>query len=665
MKKLLVIGIAVVMTLALGMALASAETTTLLVYLCGTDLQEDACEDIYEMADANTGDNVNIVVLAGGASEWSYDFLQRNTRNLFVIRDGDIEGDPENWGRESMGSADSLKEFLEYGLTEYPADRTIVILWDHGAGSEGGICFDETANDDSLTVAEINSVLAGLQSSVPDFHINIFGCDACMMATYELAAVLSHYNIDYFVASEELEPGTGWFYTGWLQMLDQDPGMSDADVCGAIIEDFFSEGLANDPDDYLTLSAVDLKVFSALEESMEDFAAVMSSEIEGGNIGTISRGRSRMYTFGSFDDASWDMVDLGAVLDAYATLDTAKATEAKRCLSRAVILSQQTDNLAVCSGLSILLPEDTAGDYGEYKAGLDVRGVIPNWVEFLDSYTEQLCGGSFHFNYTGASQICTEYDWDDYWGDYWDDGWFVSTYDMPGGCSVWDDEEECYTEEVTVSEAVDINAESQGFTSMIPTEELQYLDYVEGQLMMDMSDDDGVCFVDFGTMQNNLVDWNTGKVVSLYDGSWPMLGEQIVPLYDQSVNENSRRSLIPVKLNGEYTYLVVVFPANGTEGRVIGANAGYDENGLPIRNVTKLKDGDVIIPIYTMYYEEEGKDDLQETEFEGSQITWQDGMTVTYADISDDEDPMDVLFCFIFNDIFGEYTMSDLIAFQI
>ena len=58
MKKLLVFGIAVVMALMLGMALAAAETTTLLVYMCGTDLQEDACEDIYEMADAYTGDEV-------------------------------------------------------------------------------------------------------------------------------------------------------------------------------------------------------------------------------------------------------------------------------------------------------------------------------------------------------------------------------------------------------------------------------------------------------------------------------------------------------------------------------------------------------------------------------------------------------------------------------
>ena len=182
---------------------------------------------------------------------------------------------------------------------------------------------------------------------------------------------------------------------------------------------------------------------------------------------------------------------------------------------------------------------------------------------------------------------------------------------------------------------------------------------------MDMSDDEMECYVDFGTMQNNLVDWNTGTVVSLFDGAWPVFGGQPVPLYDQTSNDHSRRSLIPVKLNGEYTYLVVVFPANGTEGRIIGANAGYDDNGLPIRTTTRLKNGDEIIPVYTMYYEEDGKEDLQETEFEGDPIIWQDGMTVTYEDIGDEEEPTPMLFCFVFNDIFGDYTMSDMIAFEL
>ena len=197
-KGLICLLLMLAMVLAAGCALAG-ETTTLLVYMCGTDLQDAGCQDLVEMAEVEAGDAINVVVLAGGASEWDIDDLKGNTRNLAVIRDGYFE-ELEQWKQASMGSPESLKEFLEFGLTEYPADRTIVVLWDHGAGSEGGVCFDETANDDGLTIVEINNVLNSLKKSIPDYHINIFGCDACMMATYEMAAMLSHHNIDYYVA---------------------------------------------------------------------------------------------------------------------------------------------------------------------------------------------------------------------------------------------------------------------------------------------------------------------------------------------------------------------------------------------------------------------------------------------------------------------------------
>ena len=643
-------GLIFLLILVLGCAAAQTETTTLLVYLCGTDLQDAACEDLAEMADADAGENIQVIVLAGGAESWDYDFLGGNTRTLVEIRDGDAYTD--DWGHASMGSPESLKEFLEYGLANYPADRTVVVLWNHGAGSEGGVCFDETAGDDGLTIAEINGVLSSLP---PDTHINIFGCDACMMGTYEMAAMLSHYKIDYYVASQELEPGTGWDYYGWLKALKDSPSMPDEDLCGAIIETFMEAGLADDPDEYLTLSAVKLSEVSALEASMEKFAGVLDGQLEGGNLSAVRRGRSRMYTFGSFDDGSWDMVDLGTMLDAYAQFDAGTAAEARRCLSKAVILSSQTDNLDPCCGMSILLPQDTAESFDEYREGFDISDLIPNWVNFVNAYVSELNGGSYTCSVSGTSQLTPGSESSET---------FVS-FSWLGSCLQWDDETESYDGE-TEAEGYAISDEDQGFTVTISGEDLMYLDYVEGMLMMDISDDETTAYVDFGTMQNNLIDWQNGTVVSLYDGTWPFFGGQPVPLYDQTSNDHSRRSLIPVKLNGEYTYLVVVFPAGGTEGRVVGANAGYDENGLPIRNMTRLQPGDEIIPVYTMYVFTDEEEDPEESEFDGEVIRWQDGMTVTYEDLSDDSDEgLQMLFAFIFNDIFGEYTLSDMISFEL
>ena len=639
--------------LAAGAALAG-ETTTLLVYMCGTDLQDAGCMDLVEMAEVEAGDAINVVVLAGGASEWDIEDLKGNTRNLAVIRDGYFE-ELEQWKQASMGSPESLKEFLEYGMTEYPADRMIVVLWDHGAGSEGGICFDETADDDGLTIVEINEALSRMEKKIPDFHINVFGCDACMMATYEMAAMLSEHPVDYFVASEELEPGTGWDYTALLTALKKNPSMTDEALCNSIIDSYMKAGLRNDPDDYMTLSAVRLTGMQALRDSMEEFADVMSGQIQGGNLASVRRGRSRMYTFGSFDDGSWDMVDLGSALDIYAQFDAEKAAEAKRCLKAVIVGNRQTDNLDPCCGLSILIPQDTTDTFDEYRDGMNLTDVIPNWIGFVNQYVSQLTGGSYHLTSADTSQISM-------------DSFSVSGYTSTSSYfnwMNWDEQSGNYSEMPEEEAEIPITDGTQGFTATLPKDDLAYLDYVEGMLLIDLSDEDMECYVDFGTMQNNLVDWDTGRVVSLYDGTWPVFGGVPVPLYDQSNNGNSRRSLIPVKLNGEYTYLVVVFPAGSTEGRIMGANAGYDQNGLPIRNVTKLKPGDVLIPIYTLYYEEDGKEDLQESEYEAAEIIWEDGMTVTYEDLSDDEEPMTALFCFMFYNIFGEDTMSEMIAFEI
>ena len=654
MKRIWIIVLAI-LSLALIFSAHAETSTTLLVYMCGADLQSAACEDIYEMGIAEVGDNVNIVILAGGAEEWDFDEIQGNTRNLITLRDGNFESITD-WGWKSMGSEESLLEFLRYGLTEYPADRTVAVLWDHGAGSEAGVCFDDTTEDqDGLSLLEINNVLYDLHEQMGDYHIDIFGCDACMMATYEMAAMLSYYDIDYYIASEELEPGIGWHYTSWLEKLGKQPDMTAEELCGCIVDNYMEAGLKETPDDYLTLSVISLHEMGNLQEAVEKLVSTMLGELQQGNVADLRRERSRMYSFGSYVDGSWDMVDMGAMLDAYARHDAENAALARKQLSKAVLYSRQTDNLQPCSGLSVLIPQDTKNEFETYAEGVDLSFYMPNWIGFVKAYTQQLQGGSYSFSATSAQQMSGT-------------GFLsqiVELFSDSGDVYGWNEETETYTTEDRPDIPIAVSDGDYAFTAKLSEEDLQYLDYVEGMLALDISDEEVSGYVDFGLMQNNLINWDTGDVYSLFDGSWPVFGEQMVPLYDQVSNERGRRSLIPVKLNGEYTYLVVEFTAGSNEGRIIGANAGYDENGLPIRTTTKLREGDIIIPVYTMYVGNEDSEDMEETEFDGDEIIWRDGMTVTYEDLSDGDEPLEAMFCFVLNDIFGEYTMTDLIAFEI
>ena len=654
MKKIL-IGFFMAWLALMGVSAAAEADLTLLVYMCGSNLQEAGCDDIYEMGIAETGDDVNIVVLAGGASEWAFDEIEGNTRSLITIRDGEFESITD-WGWASMGSGESLLEFLEYGLSEYPAERTAVILWDHGAGSEAGICFDDTTQDqDALSLIEINDVLYDLNERLNGFHIDLFGCDACMMATYEMAAMLSYYDIDYFVASEELEPGTGWNYTSWLNAVKENPGMTTEALCERIIDSYMEAGLEAAPEDILTMSAIDLREMEGLQNAMEGLGAVLMNEMERGNPADVRRGRSRMYTFGSYAGGSWDMVDLGVMLDAYARFDPNGAAEVRKALGQAVRINRQTDNLNPCCGLSVLIPQDTKNEFEDYIDGLDLSFYMPNWMGFVKAYARQLTGGSHSFAQTTPQAVTGS-------------GFFSQISALVGETAndmSWNEATETFEEASPPTDVVVATENDYAFSASIAPEDLQYLDNVEGMLMMDISDEDMFGYVDLGLMQNNVIDWNSGEVYSLFDGTWPIFGDQLVPLYDQIKNDYGRRSLIPVKLNGEYTYLVVAFRAGEAEGRILGANAGYDANGLPVRYTTPLEAGDSIIPVYTMFVASGDDDDLQELEFDGDEILWEDGMTVTYQDLGEDNEGLEMMFCFVLNDVFGEYDMTEAISFEV
>ena len=537
MKRIWIIVLAI-LSLALIFSAHAETSTTLLVYMCGADLQSAACEDIYEMGIAEVGDNVNIVILAGGAEEWDFDEIQGNTRNLITLRDGNFESITD-WGWKSMGSEESLLEFLRYGLTEYPADRTVAVLWDHGAGSEAGVCFDDTTEDqDGLSLLEINNVLYDLHEQMGDYHIDIFGCDACMMATYEMAAMLSYYDIDYYIASEELEPGIGWHYTSWLEKLGKQPDMTAEELCGCIVDNYMEAGLKETPDDYLTLSVISLHEMGNLQEAVEKLASTMLGELQQGNVADLRRERSRMYSFGSYVDGSWDMVDMGAMLDAYARHDAENAALARKQLSKAVLYSRQTDNLQPCSGLSVLIPQDTKNEFETYAEGVDLSFYMPNWIGFVKAYTQQLQGGSYSFSATSAQQMSGT-------------GFLSQIAELfsdSGDVYGWNEETETYTTEGRPDIPIAVSDGDYAFTAKLSEEDLQYLDYVEGMLALDISDEEVSGYVDFGLMQNNLINWDTGDVYSLFDGSWPVFGEQMVPLYDQMSNERGRRSLIPVKL---------------------------------------------------------------------------------------------------------------------
>jgi hypothetical protein len=165
-----------------------------------------------------------------------------------------------------------------------------------------------------------------------------------------------------------------------------------------------------------------------------------------------------------------------------------------------------------------------------------------------------------------------------------------------------------------------------------------------------------------GYLQNAEVDWENGVVYSMFDGSWPMLEGQLVCMTDQIITEKTRRSIIDVTVNGEESYLLVIFDEKRPNGEVVGYTEGYNENGLPVRGYEKLKAGDVIVPQYQLITWDE-KDNEQSETFEGDPITVKDQpLQFGYEDLNGSDTSFVYAFCL--NDIFGEYEFSDFVSFD-
>lgn len=660
--------------LGLPAAYADTPTMTILMYMCGTDLQSDCVNDLYEMCAAEIPDNVTVVVQAGGASEWDDSRLRANRINRFTIADYDFS-DVEVCAWQNMGAQETLEDYLDWAVSTYPADRYMLVFWNHGGGSNSGVCFDETADYDGLTIHEINDALYNFTEANPDFHLDVIGFDACLMATYETAAHMQYY-ADFMVASEELEPGLGWNYA-WLDALGENPAL-DAQGIGVAIADAYMEAcLDENPDDYLSMSVLYLPAMEYLVSTMETYAAYLSQALDAGQLSTFSRARQRMYAFGDFNDATSDMVDMMALIDGTRSIAPQTADVLQTAYERVVRYNVGTRKFDYLTGMSVYFPS------GSYD-GDGCQETIPNMTEFTRGYAELRSGGNYVFSAQAPQQLTSG---GVFTGNLTDAIFSpastftasetplasdASAVDLPDVAPTFTSMNDAFFSGFLVPDEsdaddwldADFSDEVYACSMTLSQDELNNLSMVEGLLYLDGSDDEDTFYIEMGAMQNAAIDWESGEIVSQFDGTWPMLDEQMVMMYDQLVNGGMRRSVIPVRCNDVEGYLLVMRRSYDSDWTIVGFTQGYDDAGLPVRGSTPLTEGDVVTPIYNVLYEDEDGE-LQEMTMDGDPIVAGEGGAIDFGFYSLEGSDATYLYCFCLTDIYGEIQLSDFICFEL
>ena len=151
----------------------SEESWTILIYLMGdTDLEEYALGDIVEMAAVPDSPNLNIVTFFDRSEDHTNEGVLNvpdfTDTKIFQVTNGELLVLNDNLGEKNLGSAETFAEFIDYGLSAFPADRTGLILWDHGAGWPG-MGPDEDSGYDILTLQEM---VLGLELGLANSEID-------------------------------------------------------------------------------------------------------------------------------------------------------------------------------------------------------------------------------------------------------------------------------------------------------------------------------------------------------------------------------------------------------------------------------------------------------------------------------------------------------------
>jgi uncharacterized protein YjdB len=307
---------------------SSQDAYTILLYVCGSNLESDnayATTDLKEIVAAGAlPEGVNVVVETGGTTSWSSTSKNITSDRTSIPKaltrwalNSSAKLEKVNANQQpsdsSMGESSTFESFLEWGLTNYPADKTGVILWNHGGGMNG-CCNDDNYYSDALTPAELYRALQKvLGTGSNKTKLEWIGYDCCTMQVADIASI----NADYFhyqVASQELEDGNGWSYTNWVKKLYQSvkagTELATSDLLNTICEDFVG-AYGDDYSNNQVLSAIKLDNMPAFVNAFNEFTADYDNQESFNNVKSKALNTLR---FSEWQGACFGDVDMRGLL---------------------------------------------------------------------------------------------------------------------------------------------------------------------------------------------------------------------------------------------------------------------------------------------------------------------------------------------------------------
>ena len=354
------------------------------VYMAGDNtLYEEVTDDLNEMKMVGSNNDLEIVTLTD-------QLLGNDSHAYHVIKHG-VEETPlseinATWENEiDMGDGETLKDFMVWATTEYPTQRKILVIWDHGSG------WKKVAEDQGshLTVPEIRKAIEDYREITGDPPLTMIGFDACLMGMFEIAYELKD-QAEMIHGSEAYEPLEGWTYNHLLYKLEQQT--TNSELAHYIVNDYI-ESYRNGSvyTSYsVTAAVVDTSKLEDVWDKLEDFSGQINSVLPVYR-DQVSYSRDQTQRYDQNPDYR-DLYDLAInVENRIPVSDTIKySRELQNSINDAVIAEdhwQKPGKLPVerAHGLTIYFPTEGA------ETGYDDLLINDSkWSEFINNFATEM-----------------------------------------------------------------------------------------------------------------------------------------------------------------------------------------------------------------------------------------------------------------------------------
>jgi hypothetical protein len=247
---------------------------------------------VYNMSDIQKvafGDKVHML------AQWHKPYDGYIHRYKFIERGFIEDGDAIKQG--TPNPEQEVVDAMVWAKKNYPARHYMLILWNHGNGildqplarrseiggqhvcvpwlevpgldlyDHRGILYSETTHA-YMTNKQLAGALHTIKEEILGQKIDILGMDACLMAMLEVAYQVKDY-ANILVASQNSEPGHGWYYENFLTYLAKSPSnVSPIKLAKKIVSSYDQYYKKIIP--FYTQSAINLCAINRVKENLDN-----------------------------------------------------------------------------------------------------------------------------------------------------------------------------------------------------------------------------------------------------------------------------------------------------------------------------------------------------------------------------------------------------------